>query len=109
MADSNTLSAGVLPGRSRFRFLRIGFLAIVLLSIAAVALLAILARPTSLGAVRTAVGEGLEESVQLWRGLTFWPSAPYPESEVIEGLRARLVHPLPPRRRQRRLGHHLGG
>ncbi|MEM8948911.1 MAG: DUF4185 domain-containing protein [Pseudomonadota bacterium] len=85
MADSNTLAAGALPGRSRFRFLRIGVLAIVLLSIAAVALLIVLARPTSLGAVRTAVGEGLEESAQLWRGLTFWPSAPYPESEVIEG------------------------
>ncbi|MDH3663862.1 MAG: DUF4185 domain-containing protein, partial [Alphaproteobacteria bacterium] len=29
--------------------------------------------------------EGLDEAGQLWRALTFWPSAPYPASEVIKG------------------------
>lgn len=85
MADSNSMTAGALPGRSRFRFLRIGFVAIALALIAALALLATLARPTSPGAVKAAVGEGLDEALQLWRGLTYWPSAPYPDSEVIAG------------------------
>ncbi|MGI9499000.1 MAG: hypothetical protein ACR2P3_03115, partial [Geminicoccaceae bacterium] len=83
MADSNTISAGGLPGRRRF--LRFVLLAIVIPLIAALALLAGLARPTSLGAVKTAIGEGIEEARQLWLGLTYWPNAPYPRSEVIEG------------------------
>ncbi|MGI9488156.1 MAG: hypothetical protein ACR2RF_20205 [Geminicoccaceae bacterium] len=85
MAESNTFTAGALPGLRRFRFLRIALLAIVLALIAALALIVYLARPTSLGAVKTAVNDGLEETRQLWRGLTYWPSAPYPVSEVIQG------------------------
>ena len=83
MADSNTITAGRLPGP--VRVLRIGLLAVVLASLAAAALFVHLARPTSIGEARTAVGEGLEEARQLWLGLTFWPSAPYPPSDVIEG------------------------
>ncbi|MDH3663956.1 MAG: hypothetical protein OEU92_28745, partial [Alphaproteobacteria bacterium] len=69
----------------RRRFFRLILLVIVLPLIAAVGLLAGIARPTSLSAAKTAVGEGLDEAGQLWRALTFWPSAPYPASEVIKG------------------------
>ena len=83
MADSDTITADSLPVRRRI--LRVGLVAIVIPLVLALILFAILARPTSLGAAKTAVGEGLEEARQLWLGLTFWPSAPYPDSEVIEG------------------------
>ena len=83
MADSNSMTAGSLPGwRRKFR---LAILTIAISLIAAIALLAGVARPTSLGAARSAVGEGLEEAKQLWLGLTFWPSAPYPASSVVEG------------------------
>lgn len=83
MAESSTITAGSLPGRRRL--LRVGLLALVVPLLLAMALFAFLARPTSLAAAKTALGEGLEEVRQLWIGVTFWPSAPYAESEHIQG------------------------
>ena len=85
MADSNSIAAGTLPGPRRFRFLRFGIVIVALALIATLAMLVYLARPMSQRAVKTAVIDGVKEVHQLWRGLTFWPGAPYPDSEVITG------------------------
>lgn len=84
VAESDVIVAEGLPARRRF--VRFGLLVIVVTLIAALGLVAALARPTSLGAVRTAVGDGVEEARQLWLAATFWPAAPYPESDVISGI-----------------------
>jgi len=84
MADSNTITADGLLGKRRL--LRLGLFVVLVPLIVALVLLAFLARPTSLGGVKSAVGEGLLEARQLWLGLTFWPAAPYMPSEVIEGI-----------------------
>lgn len=83
MADSNMMAAGSLPGARRLLLKSLVMMTLAL--IAALALFAHFARPTSLGDVKTLVGEGLKEARQLWLGLTFWPSAPYPDSKVIDG------------------------
>jgi hypothetical protein len=78
------MTAGLLPAWRRV--LRVGLLAVVIIPILVVALVAGIARPTSLGAAKGAVGEGLDEIGQLWVALTFWPSAPYPDSEAVGGI-----------------------
>jgi hypothetical protein len=83
MSDIETIAVD--DPSTRRRLLRIGLLAIVASLIAAIALFATIAKPTSLGAAKASVREGMEEARQLWLGVTFWPNAPYPDSEVIEG------------------------
>ena len=64
---------------------RFGLVALIVPLVAALALFISIARPTSLSAAKSAVGEGIDEARQLWLGLTFWPRAPYPESDMIQG------------------------
>lgn len=83
MADSNTIAAGHLPERRRY--VRRGVLMVALPVITLIALIMATARPTSIPEVKAAVRDGIEEARQLWIGLTYWPNAPYPKSEVITG------------------------
>ncbi len=84
MAESNTVAVGSLPAKRRY--LRAGLLVIpAILLLLLVVLFAIIARPTSFGAARSSLGEAVDEVRQLGKSVIFWPSAPYPESEIIQG------------------------
>lgn len=82
MANSDTIAA---ENPSVRRWLTLIGLVVVVTLLVALALLVFLVRPTSLGAVKAGVKDGLFEAQQLWTGLTSWPSSPYPDSPVIAG------------------------
>jgi len=83
MTNAQTIAAD--DPSAGWRVVRIGLVAVIFAAVAAIALFASIARPSSLGEAKAAVREGIEESKQLWLGLTFWPTAPYPLSDVIKG------------------------